>query len=129
MVGCGKAESNDDNHANHAGENANQEVNEEVNEEITEEVAFTISKDNGEEIIAEEEIAVEEGAILLDVLQENFEVELTEQGFITAINGSEQDEEAGVYWMYDVNGEAALVGAGEYELQPGDEVVFDLRGM
>ncbi|MCT2537424.1 DUF4430 domain-containing protein [Aquibacillus koreensis] len=92
-------------------------------------VSITISQDNGAEVIAEEEIVIEEGAILMDVLEENFEVEKSDQGFITSIEGIAQDDENGKYWMYDVNGEEATVGANDYELNPDDKVVFDLHGM
>lgn len=110
-----------------ANESAEQGQTSETEQE--EAVSITISEDNGAEIIAEEEIPVEEGDILFNVMEENFEVEATEDGFITSIEGVSQDEENGKYWMYEVNGEMAEVGAQEYELSPGDEVTFDLQAM
>lgn len=121
LAGCSTAEQSP---------NETSETKEQTSEtEVEETTVITISQDNGEEIIAEEKVEVEEGAILFDVMEENFELEATEDGFITSIEGVSQDEEAGKYWMYEVNGEAAMVGAKEYELEPGDEVTFDLHAM
>jgi len=90
-------------------------------------VSVTISVDNGEEIIAEDSFEVEDGTILLDLLEESYQIEKMESGFITMIEGVEQDNER--YWLYQVNGEDGLVGAAEFELSPEDDVVFDLHGM
>jgi len=62
----------------------------------------------------------------MDVLKENFDVE-EDNGFVTAIDGVEQDVNAQIGWMYFVNDEMAMVGANEYELSPGDVVNFDLQ--
>src|SRR5699024_10375210 len=88
--------------------------------------SITISEDDGEEVHADEKVDVDEGAMLMDVLDENFDID-EDDGFITAIDGIENDEEEGKYWMYDVNDEMAQVGADEFELSPGDDVVFDLQ--
>lgn len=71
---------------------------------------------------------VEEGSLLLDVMKENFEIEETD-GFITSINGHAQDDEAGKYWLFDVNGEMGMVGANQYEVQEGDLIEWNLAGM
>lgn len=71
---------------------------------------------------------VAEGTLLLDLMKDEFEVEETET-FITSINGHVQDEEAGKYWMFDVNGEMGMVGASQYEVQEGDLIEWNLAGM
>jgi len=126
LVGC-----SDDAGNNNQVESTNNQIETEDNNAQSEEneeehVSITISEDDGEEVHAEEEVDVEEGAILMDVLKENFDIE-EDDGFITAIDGIENDEEEGKYWMYDVNDEMAQVGADEFELSPGDDVVFDLQ--
>lgn len=80
------------------------------------------------EVIADgaQEVEVEEGALLLDVMKEYYEIEEAD-GFVSAINGHEQDTEAGKYWLYDVNGEMAEVGAAELELADGDLVEWKLE--
>ena len=70
-------------------------------------------------------IEVEEGAILLDVMKEHFDIE-EKDGFISAINGHEQNADENRWWLYDVNGEMAEVGAGDLELAEGDLVEWKL---
>lgn len=59
-------------------------------------------------------------------MEEHYELEEAD-GFISAINGHEQDEEAGKYWLFDLNGEMAEVGAAELELSDGDLVEWKLE--
>lgn len=99
-----------------------------VAEEETITVTIQISID-GEEIEGvSKELEVAEGANLLDVMKENYDVEETDT-FITAIEGHEQDTEAGKYWLFDLNGEMAPVGASDTELQEGDVVEWKLEAM
>lgn len=126
LLGCSNDAGNDNQgqSANNQTETAENNAQSGDNEE--ENVSITISEDDGEEVHDEKEVDVEEGAILLDVLNENFDIE-EDEGFITVIDGVEDDQGEGKFWMYDVNGEMADVGAGEFELSPGDDVVFDLQ--
>lgn len=126
LIGCSDdaGNTNQGESTNNQTETEDNNTQSEANEE--EQVSITISEDDGEEVHAEEKVDVEEGAILMDVLDENFDIE-EDDGFITAIDGIENDEEEGKYWMYDVNDEMAQVGADEFELSPGDDVVFDLQ--
>lgn len=91
-----------------------------------EKIEVTLSKDNGDEVIQEKEIPIEDGAILMDVMKENFDIE-EDGGFITSIEGVAPDEGEEKAWMYFVNDEMASVGAAEFELSAGDEVTFDLQ--
>lgn len=125
LVGCA-SDTNDQEVTNNNQTEQNQN-NDQNTSEITEEnITITISKNHNEEVLTEKEVAIEEGAILLDVMKENFEIE-EDNGFITSIDGVEQDLDAQMSWMYFVNDEMAPVGAGEYELSVGDTVNFDLQ--
>lgn len=73
-------------------------------------------------------IEVEPGTVLLDLMKQEFDIEETDT-FITSINGHEQDTEAGRYWLFNLNGEMAPVGAAELELEDGDVVDFNLTGL
>lgn len=134
LSGCAATEQNTEEQSTQTEENGSpaeqageqEQVSESEQEET---ISITISENNQEEIVAEEEVPVEEGEILYDVMEENFDIEATEGGFITSIEGVSQNEEEGKYWMYYVNGEMAEVGAQDYELEPGDEVTFDLQAM
>ncbi|MBA2173831.1 DUF4430 domain-containing protein [Halobacillus locisalis] len=95
---------------------------EEAKQEIS--ATITLSQNNGEEKMANEEVTVEQGTTLLEAMENTFEVDVSE-GFINGIEGISMDEEKKMAWTYTINGEEAMVGAGEYELEQGDDIVFD----
>ncbi|SDP45112.1 DUF4430 domain-containing protein [Halobacillus aidingensis] len=97
---------------------------EEQVQEVT--VQVQLSKNDGEEMIAEDEITVEEGTTLMEVMEDNYEVEQSE-GFINSIEGIAGNQEEKMAWMYTINGDEAMVGANEYEVEDGDEIVFDYQ--
>lgn len=96
------------------------------NEKQEAKIMISITKKKGEETVAKKEIPIEDGAILMDVLKENFEVE-EDGGFITSIEGIEANESEKMAWLFFVNDESAKVGANQLELSPGDTVHFDLQ--
>ncbi|UOQ93620.1 DUF4430 domain-containing protein [Halobacillus shinanisalinarum] len=94
----------------------------EEKQEVT--LQIELSKNKGEKVISTKDVTVEEGTMLMDVMKNNFEVEENE-GFITGIEGiTATDEKA---WLFTINGESAMVGANEYEVKQGDEIVFDFH--
>lgn len=124
LVGCS---SNDETEQN---TNTRVSTNDTSNtEEVAEDsVRITISINEGEEFVTEQEISIEEGDILMDVMEENFYIETDFDGaFITSIERVKASDEEQTAWMFFVNEEMPTVGANEYELTPGDEVVFDLQ--
>ena len=78
--------------------------------------------------VENKEVSFNEGDVLYDVMTANFEIE-DQDGFINSIDGQAQDESAGKYWMYDLNGEMALEGAKDLVLKSGDTVLFKLEVM
>lgn len=52
---------------------------------------------------------------------------LEEEGFVYSIDGVEQDADAGMYWVYDLNGEMGLESALDYIMQDGDLVEWRLE--
>ena len=59
-------------------------------------------------------------------MEENYDMD-AEDGFVQSIEGHEQDEDEGLFWMYYINEEMAEVGAGEYEPQNNDQVEWKLE--
>lgn len=112
LAGCGATE--EKSQANTSQEEAVQEIS----------VSLQLSKNNGEEVIADKELTVEKGLTLMEVLKNNFEVE-EKDGFINGIEGISSNEAEKMAWMFTINGEQAMVGANEYVLEDGDEIVFD----
>ncbi len=127
MAGCSSgADSSDTSSKDESAQTGKQTGDQNNSEQSEDVVVITISKDDGEEVIDEKEVPIEADAILMDILKENFDVE-EDQGFITSVEGIAPKEDEEKAWMYFVNGEMAPVGANEYELEPGDEVTFDLQ--
>lgn len=96
--------------------------------EQKQEISATIilTKHDGEEKVANKEVSVESGTTLMEVMKSHFDIEES-SGFINGINGISMDEEKKMAWIYTINGEEAMVGANEYELEQGDEIVFDYQ--
>lgn len=117
LVGCSSTEENQ----NQTNDNSNN-----TEQSAEEKAVITISQDEGNTVLTEKEVSFEEGAILMDVLKENFEIEET-GGMITAVDGLEADESEKKAWMYFVNDEMPMVGAAEFELSAGDKVNLDLQ--
>lgn len=123
LAGCSDKEENE---ADAPVDTVEQNTEKTTTEENEEQVVITVSENNGEEVHSEEAVSIEEGDLLLDVMEDNFDVE-HDDGFVTSINGVAPEESEQRAWMYYVNDEMPMVGAAEYELEPGDEVVFDLQ--
>ncbi|MFC4022906.1 DUF4430 domain-containing protein [Oceanobacillus longus] len=122
LIGCSSEDNTEQNTSVSTNETSD-------SEEVAEDsVRVTISINEGEEFVNEQEIPIEEGDILMDVMEENFYIETDFDGaFITSIERVEASDEEQTAWMFFVNDEMPTVGANEYELSPGDIVVFDLQ--
>lgn len=71
----------------------------------------------------DEKVSFEEGDTVLEVLKDNYEVK-EKDGFITAIDGIEQDTKANKYWLFKVNGKMADKGADQITVKDGDIIEF-----
>ncbi|ERL21791.1 PF14478 domain protein, partial [Streptococcus pyogenes GA06023] len=63
------------------------------------------------------------GDTVLEILKDNYEVK-EKDGFITAIDGIEQDTKANKYWLFKVNGKMADKGADQITVKDGDSIEF-----
>lgn len=90
------------------------------------EVTLSVTEDGELITDGEQVVEVEDGAILLDVMKEYYDI-TEENTFISAINGVEQDGNAGKWWVFDVNGAMGEKGAAETELQAGDLIEWKLE--
>lgn len=71
----------------------------------------------------EKKLTIEEGASALDALKQAFDTK-EKDGFVTQIETYENDDATQTYWLYEVNGEMAEVGADEYLLNQHDTVTW-----
>ncbi|MCA9766717.1 MAG: DUF4430 domain-containing protein [Carnobacterium sp.] len=91
------------------------------------EATIVFEVDEIEQTNMEKSLKVEEGTTLLDAMNAEYEVEETD-GFITAINGIEQDKSKNKWWLYSINGEDGAVGASDYEIKENDQIKWSLNG-
>jgi Domain of unknown function (DUF4430) len=89
-----------------------------------------ITRDFGHSEVGAARVArVREDQTVMKLLQSEFDVDTRFGGrFVQSIDGIEAEGAGGqVDWFFFVNGVEAGVGAGEYELSPGDRVQWDYR--
>ncbi|MHA6251069.1 DUF4430 domain-containing protein [Oceanobacillus sp. CAU 1775] len=90
-------------------------------------VRITISINDGEQFLNEQEVKIEESTNLLEVLEETFYVETNEENVITSIERMKVDEEANTEWVLFVNDEPSDTPAKDYSLTGGERIIFDLQ--
>ncbi|SIN88996.1 protein of unknown function [Carnobacterium alterfunditum] len=118
-TGCGISETQD--RTNSSEEQVESITAKDKSKEVSANVKVLVAGEEVEDV----ELAVDNGVILLDAMKENMIIEETD-GFINSINGVEQSEKDNKFWIYTANDEEATVGANEYELLDGDQVVWEL---
>lgn len=90
-------------------------------------VRITISIDGGAQFINEQEVEVEEGANLLEVLTDTFFIETDEDNNITSIERVQSDTEENTSWELFVNDEKSDIPAQDYNVNGGEVITFDLQ--
>ncbi len=92
--------------------------------------APSLSKENTARIIVKEEgnvidkkVTFKEGDTVMDILKDNYDIQES-GGFITTIDGIQQDKKSGKYWMFDVNGKLAPKVANQIKVKDGDKIEF-----
>ncbi|ADU28761.1 DUF4430 domain-containing protein [Evansella cellulosilytica] len=103
---------------------ASEDANENASANESDEVKVTIVNMRDETDAEEYLFAIDEGDTVMDVMESNFAID-NNNGFIEAIDGIYNAEGETYAWMYSVNGEQPTVGAEEYDLEAGDEVLFE----
>lgn len=71
-------------------------------------------------------VTFKEGDNLLDVMAAQLQI-VEKDGFISSINGIEQEPANNKYWLFDVNQEMSPVGAKEVFLKQGDVIDWKLE--
>lgn len=105
---------------------SNTQTLEESNIEQAQTMEITIQLKINDASDQQKEISVKEGTTALDALKQAYDVKESD-GFVTEIDGYANDEATQTYWMYEVNGEMAEVGAGDYLLTDQDTMTWTLE--
>ncbi|MGP4041374.1 DUF4430 domain-containing protein [Gracilibacillus sp. D59] len=90
-------------------------------------ISLTITDQTSNTTISDEDFTVQPGTTLLTILEDNYDVEVTDEGFLTAIEGHAQDTGANIFWTYEANGEMVNEGIADYQVEDEDHITFDLQ--
>ncbi|WP_163582762.1 DUF4430 domain-containing protein [Gracilibacillus saliphilus] len=90
-------------------------------------ISLTITDQTTNTTISEDDFTVQEGTSLQTVLEENYDVEVTDEGFLTAIEGHQQNTDENIFWTYEANGEMVNEGIADYQVEDEDHITFDLQ--
>lgn len=122
LSACGVSEDTSSEQSSLALNLSSSEVSSSAAEELS---TATVEVVVDEEIVETTDVTFEEGDFLQDVMIEQLDATVSE-GFLSAIGEYEQSETENKWWMYTVNQEEITVGAGEFVLEDGDTVVWEL---
>ncbi len=74
-----------------------------------------------------QQVEIEEGANLLEVLDQTFYIETDENNELTSIERMKVSEEEDTSWHLFVNDELSDIPAKDYILSGGEKIVLDLQ--
>lgn len=77
-----------------------------------------------DEEIANETVAASSNETLLEMMEHNFDVSVSEEGFVESIEGVEQNPNE--YWVFEVNNEMVTVSAEEFIPKDTDLITWEL---
>ncbi|MEQ7217537.1 DUF4430 domain-containing protein [Vagococcus fluvialis] len=90
------------------------------------ELHLTLSLVEDEKEFATKEVTAKDSDTVLEILKANFDVK-EDGGFVTSIDGKEQDPKANKYWMYYINDKEADKGASEMTVSDSDKIEWRLN--
>lgn len=76
--------------------------------------------------LVNDSIQVAEDTSLLDLMQQNYDTVVDDDGFIESIEGIEQSSADGLYWIYEVNSEAVFESAEDFIPKDEDVISWEL---
>ncbi|MCC5894216.1 MAG: DUF4430 domain-containing protein [Alkalibacterium sp.] len=77
--------------------------------------------------VSEDTIEIAEDTTLMELMQQHYDIVVTDDGFIEAIEGIEQDPEEKMFWVYEVNDEMVNEGAGDFIPAENDLITWELK--
>ncbi|WP_235032859.1 DUF4430 domain-containing protein [Enterococcus sp. CSURQ0835] len=95
--------------------------------QVAQQKAVVTLQEEGKEL-THKTIQFKAGTKLYDALQANFKIK-AKDGYITSIDGHQQDDAAKKYWTFTINGKEIMKGAKDVTLKAGDKVNFNLATM
>ncbi|MDN6194004.1 MAG: DUF4430 domain-containing protein [Alkalibacterium sp.] len=89
------------------------------------EVSITLY--NQEEEISTDSFEVMNDTTLMEIMKDNYEMDVSDEGFVLAIDGYEQSKDDGLYWVFEANEEMVEVSTEDFVPENGDDVVWLLK--
>ena len=77
-----------------------------------------------------QKIIIEPKSTALELLKKTSQIRIEGEGknaFVTEINNQQANSIKKEFWAFYLNGKSAPVGAGSYELQPGDQIEWKIE--
>ncbi|GEK91918.1 DUF4430 domain-containing protein [Alkalibacterium kapii] len=88
------------------------------------EISITLQVQEDE--VSSDSFEVMNDTTLMELMEDNFDVATSDEGFVQAIDGYEQDKDKGLYWIFEANEEMVEVSAEEFVPEDGDEIMWML---
>ncbi|API87927.1 hypothetical protein BKP56_00620 [Marinilactibacillus sp. 15R] len=79
-----------------------------------------------EEELANDSLSVSADTTLMDAMEENYELTVSGDGFVEAIEGIEQSVDNNEFWVFEANDEMVTEPAEEFILEDGDTISWEL---
>lgn len=79
-----------------------------------------------EEELANDLLSVSADTTLMDAMEENYELTVSADGFVEAIEGIEQSVDNNEFWVFEANDEMVTEPAEEFILEDGDTISWEL---
>ena len=79
-----------------------------------------------DEEIANEMVGAPSNETLMEIMEHNFDVSVSEEGFVESIEGVEQNPDDNEYWVFEVNNEMVTVSAEEFIPKDTDLITWEL---
>ncbi|MDZ7834041.1 MAG: DUF4430 domain-containing protein [Alkalibacterium sp.] len=79
-----------------------------------------------DEELANDTLEVAEDMTLLEIMEDNYEMAVSDEGFVESIEGAEQSVENNLYWVFEANEEMVNESAEDFVPEDGDTVIWEL---
>lgn len=86
----------------------------------------TVVITTADEELANETVGASSDETLMDIMENHFDLDVTEEGFVEALEGVAEDPDEGLFWVFEVNDEMVTVGAEEFVPEDQDTVTWEL---
>ncbi|GAA0370065.1 hypothetical protein GCM10008932_22030 [Alkalibacterium iburiense] len=86
----------------------------------------TIVITTAEEELANETVGASSEETLMEIMDNHFDMAVSDEGFVESIEGVEQNTDEGLFWVFEVNDEMVTVGAEEFVPEDQDTITWEL---